>query len=141
MSIFRVESKSLAMYNRKQIWAERYEVKMRRLKEFALALVFLFCVVVVFAQSTRKVPKGMEVIRLGGSAELIIPKGAHTRKVGAQIIVEGTKEYMSRRFEEMDERFTAVEQNQVALQNEIETLKGVVSDMQKTVNPSTNAVE
>ena len=85
----------------------------------------------VFAQANSdRIPKGMEAIKLGGSGEWIIPKGAKVRKVGAQLIVEGTKEYVSRRFEEMEERFAAVEKNQEMLQEEVETLKGMLNAAQ-----------
>ena len=98
---------------------------MNRTKIFILIFTFLFTGAIVFAQTKRQIPKGMEVIKMGGSAEIIVPKGAKTRKVGAQIIVEGTKEYVARRFEEMEERFTAIEQNQEVLRNEIKNLKGM----------------
>lgn len=107
----------------------------RETKALLLMLLFLFSGVFVFAQNNnRKIPKGMEAIKIGASGELIVPKGALTRKVGAQIIVEGSKEYMSRRFEEMEERFSSVEKNQTALREEIESLRGIVNSMQKPVN-------
>lgn len=79
----------------------------------------------VFAQndSQPKIPEGMEAISIGGSAQLIVPKGAKTRKVGAQIIVEGTKEYMSRRFEETEERFIKLEASIEELKKEVQSLQ------------------
>ncbi len=96
--------------------------------------MFFFSGIAVFAQSEKKheipesqknqrIPEGMEEIQIGGSAKLIVPKGAKTRKVGAQIIVEGTKEYMTRRFSEMEERLATIEKRQEDLTKEIETLK------------------
>lgn len=70
-----------------------------------------------------KIPEGMEAVQIGGSAQLIVPKGAKTRKVGAQIIVEGTKEYMSRRFEETEQRFAKIEAFQEELKKEVQTLQ------------------
>ncbi len=67
----------------------------------------------------QEAPEGMEKIRLGGSAELIVPKGAKTRQVGAQVIVEGTKEYMSRRFAEMETRLNALEERQTATEKKL----------------------
>lgn len=80
---------------------------------------------IVCAQNinVQNVPAGMEVIELNGSGQIIVPKGAKTRKVGAQIFVEGTKEYMSRRFEEMDERFAKIEKALEDLRKEIESSK------------------
>ena len=89
-------------------------------------MVLLFLNFAVFAESVQKVPEGMEAIRIGGSAELIVPKGAKTRRVGAQIIVEGTKEYMSRRFSEMEKRLAAMEEGQKTLMKEIESLKNII---------------
>lgn len=107
---------------------------MRRLKAFILALVFIFSAVIVFAQfSEEKVPKGMEVITIGGSGQLIVPKGAKTRMVGAQIIVEGTKEYMSRRFEEMEERFAKMEKNQEDIKKEVESLQDLITKMPQNI--------
>ncbi len=69
-----------------------------------------------------------------GSASLIVPKGAKTRKVGAQIIVEGTKEYMSRRFFEMDAQLKKIEARQTELEKEIETLKKTIKPTNETLN-------
>ena len=76
----------------------------------------------LYAQGTinQEVPEGMEAVQIGGSAWLIIPKGAKTRKVGAQVIVEGVKEYMSRRFEEMDARLIKIEKALEDLTAEVE---------------------
>lgn len=92
----------------------------------AWAIVFIFsCGSFVLAQESNqpKVPEGMEAVTIGGSAQLIIPKGAKTRKVGAQIIVEGTKEYMSRRFEEMEARFAKLEATLDELSKELQSLR------------------
>ena len=93
--------------------------------------IFVFCLffspVLLLAQNeenqNQQIPEGMEEIQIGGSAKLIVPEGAKTRKVGAQIIVEGTKEYMSRRFSKMRERLEAIEENQKNLADQIEALK------------------
>jgi hypothetical protein len=79
----------------------------------------------------HEVPEGMEAIPIGGGGStLIVPKGAKTTKVGAQIIVEGTKEYMARMVEEMGARLDAMEKKQEELLNEIETLKKTVEELQ-----------
>lgn len=91
----------------------------------AIFALLFFCPCLVFAQEGNKpeVPEGMEAVTIGGSAQLIIPKGAKTRKVGAQIIVEGTKEYMSRRFEEMEARFAKLEATLDELSKELQSLR------------------
>ena len=78
-------------------------------------------------ETKQKIPEGMEEIQIGGSAKLIIPKGAKVTKVGAQLIVEGTKEYMARKVSEMEERLAAIEKNQEDLKNEIQTLAEFVN--------------
>lgn len=98
---------------------------MSRLRICALIIILFFPAMIVCAQNinVQNVPAGMEVIELNGSGQIIVPKGAKTRKVGAQIFVEGTKEYMSRRFEEMDERFAKIEKALEDLRKEIESSK------------------
>lgn len=99
---------------------------MYRLKALTFVSALSFCAVVAaLAQNNNapQVPEGMEVIQIGGSGQLIVPKGAKTRKVGAQIIVEGTKEYMSRRFEEMEERFAKIEEAQDELKKQVKAIQ------------------
>lgn len=107
---------------------------MRHIKIFFLILFLLASGSFVIAQdepkqevmvnkADLKIPEGMEAIQIGGSAKLIVPKGAKTRKVGAQIIVEGTKEYMARRFAELDKRITELEKREELLKKEIDALK------------------
>ncbi len=104
-------------------------------KSKIIIFICMFCILTMsaYAQSTlnREIPEGMEAVQIGGSGWLIVPQGAKTRKVGAQIIVEGSKEYMSRRFFEMDERFEKIEKNQEDLKKEIGALKDLIAGMQK----------
>ena len=74
--------------------------------------------------SPQDVPEGMEVVAVTGGYKLIVPKGSKLRKVGAQIIVEGQKEYMSRHFEEMRKRFDEVTATIEELKEEIKVIKG-----------------
>lgn len=103
----------------------------KKIRIFISVLMLSFSALSVQAQSTfnREIPEGMEAVRIGGSAWLIVPQGAKTRKVGAQIIVEGSKEYMSRRFLEMDERLKKIEKNQEALQKELAALQDLIRGM------------
>ena len=100
--------------------------EMNKFNTAAFVFIFLFVTAAVYAQNkiNQEVPEGMEAVQIGGSGWLIIPKGAKTHKVGAQIIVEGVKEYMSRRFEETDQRLEKIERSLADLSKEIETLKG-----------------
>ena len=116
---------------------------MRKLNIIIFVFTFFFSGSVVFAQSetnqeipktksNQPIPEGMEAVQIGGSAQLIVPKGAKTRKVGAQIIVEGTKEYMSRRFFEMEKRLAEIEKRQDEMAKEIGTLKKNLEQQQTT---------
>ena len=109
---------------------------MKRFNTYILIFVFFFSGIAVFAQNEKKqeIPEGMEEIKIGGSAKLIVPKGAKTRKVGAQIIVEGTKEYMSRRFSEMTEQLKRIEATQAELQEQLKTLEKTVKSIQEEEN-------
>lgn len=105
----------------------------KKIRIFISVFMLSFPALSAYAQSTfnREIPEGMEAVQIGGSGWLIVPAGAKTRKVGAQIIVEGSKEYMSRRFLEMNERFQKMERNQEDLIKELEALKELVAGMQK----------
>ena len=136
---------------------------MRKLKIYLFIFVFLFPLT-VFAQTENQeisqeelktefyegqeisprmeIPPGMEEIQIGGSAKLIVPKGAKTKKVGAQVIVEGSKEYMSRRFLEMEEKFNAMEKRQEELEKEIKALKSSLEEIKSvTAQPQQNSDE
>jgi len=73
--------------------------------------------------SPDAVPEGMEVVSVTGGYKLIVPKGSKLRKVGAQIIVEGQKEYMSRNFEEMGKRLDEMTATIEELKEEINEIK------------------
>ncbi|MFA5060045.1 MAG: hypothetical protein WC676_05405 [Candidatus Omnitrophota bacterium] len=100
---------------------------------FIFVVALLFTGAISFAQQevtlppassvNQPVPEGMEAVQIGASAVLIIPKGAKTRKVGAQIIVEGTKEYMARKTFEIEERLLEIEKRQSDMAKDIESLK------------------
>lgn len=105
-----------------------------RRQTIGLFFVF-FCVLAlslnVFAQQDQDpvaqggdVPEGMEVIQVTGGYRLIVPQGAKTRRVGAQIIVEGDKEYYSRRFYELSQEITD-------LRTQVEELKRQVGELKK----------
>ena len=109
--------------------------EMNKRKMFIVAVILFSSVIIVFAQSNRiqNIPQGMEMIEINGEGggQLIVPKGAKTRKVGAQIIVEGTKEYMSRRFYEMEERLAKMEKAQGDLEKEVVALKEIAKKVQE----------
>ncbi|GEM_PF-254388 len=112
-----------------------------------LCFIFMLLVPAVVSlaedEAVSKIPQGMEEIQITGSAKLIVPKGAKTKKVGAQIIVEGTKEYMSRRFSEMDDQLKQIEKKIADLQSKLNTLSNTAAQKQKDINnpPTTKKEE
>lgn len=99
-------------------------------------IAVLFCSSFVFAQQDPSanvqggdVPEGMEVVNVTGGYRLIVPEGAKTRRVGAQIIVEGDKEYYSRRFHELAQEIAD-------LKAQLEKLQQQVSALQKNAENS-----
>ena len=86
----------------------------------------------ISSTSNVVIPKGMEVVTIGSGGKRIVPKGAIVRKVGSQIIIEGSKEYMSRKFEEADARFTRIEKANDELKKEIEALKTAIKATPKS---------
>ena len=105
---------------------------MNRFMAFLLSFIFLFLISGAIAEDNTKaveVPDGMEVVPIGGGgSQLVVPKGAKIRKVGAQIIVEGTKEYMSRMVSTLEERITKLEESQATLKKEVEVLKSKLNE-------------
>lgn len=105
---------------------------------FGLLIGFFFLVVFVeksvqgqarstedfgYTHSQGEIPSGMEEIEVSGGYRIIVPKGAKTRKIGAQLMIEGDAEYMARRFEEMDQEILRLKESVNNLQDRIEQLE------------------
>ena len=108
----------------------------RKFRVYVAVFVFFLSGATAFAQTEEipvkpEIPEGMEEIQLGGSAKLIVPQGAKTKKVGAQIIVEGTKEYMARRFVALDKRLDALEESQKEMTAAIDALQKTLQNRDK----------
>ena len=99
-----------------------------------LPIIFFASITLAFAQENTPTPKeipiGMEEVRLGSGATLIVPKGAKTREIGSQVIVEGTKEYMSRRFYELDIEKEKSEKVQGGFQTQLDELAARVKTLE-----------
>ena len=103
---------------------------MRKSRILSVLLIFLSLTCAAFAQGNKPVvPEGMEVLPIGGSGQFIVPEGAKTRKVGSQLIVEGTKEYMSRRFHAMAARLDNLEKTQADLKTQLDDLTKTVGEI------------
>ena len=85
---------------------------MKRIKFFILIFAFVispFIFIFVQANDTKDVPPGMEIIKIGGgSSRILAPKGLKVREEFGVIIMEDTKEYLARRFLEMEERLAKI---------------------------------
>ena len=93
---------------------------MRKLLLIFLLGVCAFSAISVFAKDQEdEPPVGMEFIETGKSSRILVPKGVKSKKVGSKIVVEGTREYMARRFEEIDQRLEKIEQKQEELNKKI----------------------
>ncbi len=90
---------------------------MRRLKIFIFISMFLWAVNMALAQKEPQpkdsdVPQGMEAIKVTEGYRLIIPEGAKIKRIGGQIIVEDSREYEVRKFQDLESRLTKMDQNQ-----------------------------
>jgi hypothetical protein len=61
-----------------------------------------------------KLGSGLEVIKTGG-LNILAPKGSKIRRRGSLIILEDPAEYLSRKFDDIDKRLSAIEKNQQEL--------------------------
>lgn len=87
------------------------------------------------------VPVGMEAIQITNGYRIIAPEGAKIKRVGAQIIVEGDKEYYSRRFHELTQEIKSLKESSSVLKNQIETLNQTVENQQKLIEQITKIEE
>ena len=78
-----------------------------------LSVFILFISTASYAQplSNDDVPEGMEVKNINGN-QVIVPIGAKIKQVGAQVMVEETKEYAARKVLELNTKFTELEKSQ-----------------------------
>lgn len=71
-------------------------------------------------------PVGMEAGQVTPGYRLLVPKGAKIWRAGAQILVEGDKEYLSRRFFELSQEISDLKDQVKALQTQVDQLSGQV---------------
>ncbi|MCK5580135.1 MAG: hypothetical protein KAJ18_02565 [Candidatus Omnitrophica bacterium] len=104
-------------------------MKKKFLVIFVLGSMLSSTFVFALDKKEQDVPKGMEVIKTGTNSSVLVPKGAKTKKVGSKFVVEGTREYMARRFAEIDERLEKIEKAQEELNRKI--LKVLIKEMKE----------
>jgi len=76
------------------------------------------------------IPPGMEIIK-EGDVNLVVYKGSRLRKQGDVIIPEPPDEYVSRKFEDTDDRFKKVEKKLETQKKEIGDLKSAVKKLEE----------
>jgi hypothetical protein len=109
---------------------------MKRMLLFLIALSMISFVAIA-KNSKDEIPDGMQKVEVGSGYNLIIPKDLKVSKVGAQVVMEDTGEYLSRKrvefeqqlesfkksLEEQNTRLINLEGELAAAKNEIVKLK------------------
>jgi len=101
----------------------------------SLVLIFVFFVFASrgIAQQDEEIPPGMEVIKIGDARTIVI-KGTKIKKKGDLLIVEGTKEFVARKFLETDGTFSEMKVMEDKIRNEIEQLKKELEELKDRVD-------
>lgn len=76
-----------------------------------------------YSHSRGEIPPGMEEIEVTSGYRIIVPKGSKTRRIGAQLMIEGDSEYMARRFEEMEKEILRLNESFEELQERIHKIE------------------
>ncbi len=98
---------------------------------FLLILSLVFSASFIIAEeSDEEAPPGMEVIQIG-DAKVITIKGTKIKKKGDLLVVEGTKEFVARKFIELEETFSKLEERTSRLEKEVEKLKKTLGEIEK----------
>lgn len=103
-----------------------------------LIFITLFSAGILAAKT--EVPPWMENVDKTGRSTYLVPKGAKRKVIGSQIIVEPPNEYVARRLYEMEadleKRFSAIEEHQKKIQNELEEINGIIKARKEGVSLS-----
>jgi hypothetical protein len=70
----------------------------------------------------REASQGMEIIQIGQGQQLLVPKGAKIRRIGAQIVVEDTMESIVNRVTELEGRIQSLEAKNADMEQQIANL-------------------
>jgi len=108
-------------------------IKYRTLLFFCLTFFSLpaFAQDKVVKETGDNIPVGMESVQVTGGYQLLIPQGAKIRRIGAQIIVEDDREYLSRRFYEISQDVEALKTQVKQLQDDMSALKGKIHTLEQ----------
>lgn len=120
-----------------------------RILRFLFLILFLFssaCFAFEEDLNSREeefedVPVGMEAFQVTNGHRIIAPIGAKIKKIGAQIIVEGDKEYYSRRFFELTQEIDTLKESISSLKDQVDALIQETKDQNHDVESDENIVE
>ncbi|GEM_PF-2868578 len=88
-----------------------------------------------YTQPQVKVGPGLEVIKVG-NINIVAPKGSRISQKDGQINVEDISAYVSRKLEEVDARFSSIENKQEEMKEDITQLKETVDNLQNNTSAS-----
>jgi len=111
----------------------------------------LNCAVCVCAQEAKvskdEIPAGMEVVYIGNTKS-IVPAGTKIHKSEGFMILESTKEYVGRRFKEIQDKLSVLEKEQqemkdtaAAIQAEVSAKARDIEKLQKDIRRNTKKIE
>lgn len=94
-----------------------------------ISIIVLVLGVVCFSLQAddKKAPSGMEIITIG-NVDYVVPKGTKVRKKDGIISLEGRFEYIARRFSEVEEKISLLEEENKVLENKFEDLKKLIDN-------------
>ena len=75
-----------------------------------------------------KLGSGLEVIKVGG-LNILAPKGSKIRRRGSLIILEDPAEYLSRKFDDIDKRFSVLENNQHEMTLQLQRIEQILEEL------------
>jgi len=101
-----------------------------------LALVFSATFLIAQEVSEEEVPPGMEIIKINDTKVITI-KGTKIKKKGDLLVIEGTKEFVARKFLDVDGHFSEIEEKTKRLEKEINELKETLNELKENIPAKT----
>ena len=101
---------------------------------FSLAIIpAIFVMAKEEGEKKKEVSLGMEMIQIGGGVRALAIKGMKIHKEGDLLVLEGTKEFVARKFIEIDGRIDGLESKEENLEKGIEQLREELRALQQEV--------
>jgi len=125
---------------------------MKKISFFYIVTVFvLSCALCVEAKEEKvskdEIPAGMEVVYIGNTKS-IVPAGTKIHKSEGFMILESTKEYVGRRFKEIQDKISVLEKEQQELKDAVGVMQTEASakaqdleKLQKDIRRNTKKIE